>query len=306
MPSTSTKRTMPRAITATLLTGLLGVGTTACGDDEAETSKPQGLAAALASIPISSAAETISYTDVPASRRLLAKDKELYGNLSGLGIRELTLYSGDPVGDKYGFTDEDVNTAVTIGADAQRLTGRFDVDNVALAMQKNGYVKGSIDGGLLLKGGKGQLYVSETVRSSSYTDVAPPPLAPPSKSLADDPDYRAMADCLGDDAYAADIYGKRAKSRRDGYVMFGFAATADSDGQSRERLCALTTSADSAQSTAGKLRTTVQEDKDFAGAKVTAGSGDTPMVTMEWKNHAGLRPREQNKTYQIPKVLMNL
>ncbi|WP_155057343.1 hypothetical protein [Streptomyces blattellae] len=289
-----------------MLTGFVAVGTTACGDDDAQTGEPKGLAAALASVPQSSAEETISYLDVPASRRLLARDKELYGNLYGLGIRELTLESSDPIGDKYGFTEEDVDTAVVIGADAQRLTGDFDVNTITQAMQKNGYAKGSIDGGALLKDSKGQVAISGTVRSSSYTDAAPPPLTPPSKSLADDPDYRAIADCLGDDVYAADFYGKRAESLKDGYVMFGFAATADNAGRSRERLCALTTSADSAQRIAGKLRTTAQEDKDFAGAEVTTGSGDTPMVTMEWKNHAGLPPGAQNETYQIPSLLMNL
>lgn len=195
-----------------------------------------------------------------------------------------------------------MDTAVLIGSDAQRLTGHFDVKAVTQAMQNLDYVKDTTDGGTLLKGSEGQVTVSRTVRSTSSTDAPLPPLAPPLESLTDLPDYRAMADCLGDDVCTADIYGKRAKNVKDGYVMFGIAATADRAGQSRERLCALTTSADSARSLAQKLRATAQEDKEFAGAEVTTGSGP-PMVTMEWKNHAGLRPRAQNKTYQIPSLL---
>ena len=197
----------------------------------------------------------------------------------------------------------DVAPAVLIGGDAQRLSGHFDVKAVTQAMQNLDYVKDTTDGGC-----------SKAAKDRSPSPGPPDPLRPPMPHFhrwprrrnpsQTSPTTANMADCL-DDVYTADIYGKRAKSLKDGYVMFGIAATADSDGQSRERLCALTTSADSAQRIARKLRAAAQEDKDFAGAKVTTGSGDTPMVTMEWKNHAGLRPRAQNKTLQIPSLLLN-
>lgn len=243
-----------------------------------------------------------------ATRRLVEQDKELYGGLATYGIPELAQagYENSPLKETHGFDENDVDTSLQIGSDRWRLTGRFDVNAVTDGLQRLGFAESANDDGALLKGRNGdQVAVSATVRSLSLSpDTPPPALAAPKASVADDPSYQAVAHCVGDSTYYATFYGEEQKSRSPDVILYAIGATAQADGTSRERLCALTTSPQGAARTADKLRATTTSGERFAGAVVDAGSGKAPVVSMEWANGPQARPGDQNRTLQLPKLFM--
>ncbi|MFE2557035.1 hypothetical protein ACFXGT_13565 [Streptomyces sp. NPDC059352] len=302
-----------RGAVATVLVGVLGVGAAACGGDTGDAAggaaRPVGLTAALKAAPEADAGAPLTYWDVTAARRLVKQDKALYGGLQGYGIPEVTQagYESRPLKETHGFDENDVDTALQIGSDRWRLTGRFDVNAVTGGMKKLGFTEGTTDGGVLLRHPQGgQVAVSATVRSfSASPDVAPPPLAAPADSVADDPAHEAVARCIGDGTYLATFYGKGGENRTPDVTLYAIGAHAEPDGSSRERLCALTVSAEGARRTADELRATTTGGGRFAGATVDAGSGATPMVTMEWANGPDARPGDQNRTMQLPKLFMS-
>lgn len=242
-----------------------------------------------------------------ATRRLLEQDNELYAGLATYGIPELAQagYENSPLKETHGFDENDVDTSLQIGSDRWRLTGRFDVNAVTDGLQRLGFAK-SDDDDALLKGRNGdQVAVSATVRSLSLSpDTPPPALAAPKASVADDPSYQAVAHCIGDSTYHATFYGEERKSRTPDVILYAIGATAQADGTSRERLCALTTSPQGAARTADKLRATTTSGERFTGAVVDAGSGEAPVVSMEWANGPQARPGDQNRTLQLPKLFM--
>ncbi|MFB7593041.1 hypothetical protein [Streptomyces sp. NPDC056169] len=299
-----------RGCVATALVGVLGAGAAACGDDPADAAggSRTGLTAALGTAPEADAGGILTYTDVTATRRLVEQDKKLYGGLATYGIPEVAQagYEKRPLKETHGFDENDVNTSLQIGSDRWRLTGRFDVNAVTDGMKKLGYTEGATDGGVLLKDPDGgQVAVSASVRSLSMSQDAPPPaLAAPKASVADDAAYRAVARCIGDGTYYATFYGKGREGQSPDVTLYAIGATATADGTSRERLCALTASAAGATRTADKLRATTASGERFAGATVDAGSGATPVVTMEWANGPRALPGDQNRTMQLPKLFM--
>ncbi|MEU3747146.1 MULTISPECIES: hypothetical protein [Streptomyces] len=307
---TGNGRRVLRGIAATALVGVLGAGAAACGDDSADSAggSPTGLTAVLGTVPEADAGAVLTYTDVTATRRLVTQDKKLYGGLSTYGIPEVAQagYENRPLKDTHGFDENDVTTALQIGSDRWRLTGGFDVGAVTGGMKKLGFTESATDGGALLKDPDGgQVAVSASVRSVSLSpDTPPPALAAPKESVADDPAYQAVARCIGDATYFATFFGKSSERRTPDVTLYAIGAT-EADGTSRERLCALTVSADGARRTADKLRAATASGERFAGATVDAGSGDTPMVTMEWANGPRTLPGDQNRTMQLPKLLMS-
>ncbi|MEU3691331.1 hypothetical protein [Streptomyces narbonensis] len=308
---TGNGRRVLRGIAATALVGALGAGAAACGDDSADSSggSPTGLTAVLGTVPEADAGAVLTYTDVTAIRRLVTQDKKLYGGLSTYGIPEVAQarYESRPLKETHGFDERDVTTALQIGSDRWRLTGGFDVGAVTDGMKKLGYTESTTDGGALLKGSNGgRVAVSASVRSVSLSpDTPPPALAAPKESVADDPAYQAVARCVGDATYVTTFFGKSSERRTPDITLYAIGATAKADGTSRERLCALTVSADGARRTADKLRAATASGERFAGATVDAGSGATPVVTMEWANGPRTLPGDQNRTMQLPKLLMN-
>ncbi|MER5961431.1 hypothetical protein [Streptomyces sp. NPDC002057] len=244
------------------------------------------------------------------SRRLVGKNKELYGPLDGYGIAEVVQarYEGDPPRTAQGFDESDVDTTVQIGSQAARLTGRFDVAAVTDALVKRGWRTDSkTDEGVLLREGEAQVGVSASVRTStSGKNSGIAPLTAPGRSVADDPAYQAAVRCLGEDTYHATFYGKDPAGRLPGLTLFAIGARAGDDGTSRERLCAVTQSAEGARGVAEALKAKTAPGERFAGAGVAVGSGTAPVVTMEWANSAasGLRPGAQNQTAELPRLLM--
>ncbi|MEV1023886.1 hypothetical protein [Streptomyces sp. NPDC050264] len=295
------------------LVGVLGAGVAGCGtqDDGGRAGDDTGLTSALSGVPASAAEQPMTYRDVPTARRLLAADKTLYQGLDGYGVWELTGRPGSvaSVKDSYGFEAGDVRTALQLGSgQAQRLTGTFDVSAARDAMEKDGYrASDSADDGVRLrKQGQATFDVSGTARVTKWLDDGPTlPLDPPDESVADDAAYQAVVGCLGDDVYEATLYGKRSEFRKQGVTLLGIGGRADGSA-STEKLCALTTSKKSAEKIAGKLRTKTAPDERFAGSKVTIGDGDAPVVSMSWKNStkSGLRPGDQDRTTELPKLLL--
>ncbi|MEU9606629.1 hypothetical protein [Streptomyces sp. NPDC048057] len=309
-------RRMQRTVTATVLAAALAVTTAACGDDSGDgpggTSGGEkadiGLSTALGGVPLDQAGETLTYWNVPEARRLVEQDRKLYEPLAGFGISEVVEagYKGEAAREAVGFDETTVDTSVLVGSDATRLTGRFDVAAVTGAMKERGWTETKVDGAPLLSAEGARVTVSADVRSSSGKDEGPLlPLSAPKDSVATDPAHRAAVDCLGDDAYLATFYGKDRPRQLPGLTLFAIGARAAEDGTSKERLCAVTQSADAASAVADALRPKTAAGERFAGARVDVGEGAAPVVRMEWANTAevGLRPGDQNRTGQLPQLL---
>ncbi|MEV7283146.1 hypothetical protein AB0O01_01035 [Streptomyces sp. NPDC093252] len=304
------RRRAGRAVSAAVVSAVLVAVTAACGGDSEDTAPAGGLTAALGGIPQDRGGQPLVYTDVPEVRRLTERDPELYAVLSGFGIPELAQadYAGEPARAALGFDETVVDSSVQIGADAVRLTGRFDVDAVTGAMKERGWTETESKGAPLLTQDGTRITVSPSVRSLAHTrDAALPPLTDPETSIASDTAFRAVADCLGDDTYHATLYGKDREGHLPGLTLFGIGARAGDDGTSTERLCAVTRSAEAARTVADALRPATAAGERFAGVRIEVGEGAAPVVTMEWDNSvAELRPGSQNQTGQLPQLLITL
>lgn len=291
------------------LAGVLTAGVAACGGDPAGSAREGRLTASLRGIPGADAGALLTYWHVPEARRLVAEDKELYAGLHGYGILEVAAgrYEKTPPRTAHGFDETDVDTAVLVGPQSARLTGRFDVAAVTRALKDRGWTQEKTDGGVLLREDGQQVAASDTVHTSAYgPESGLPPLVAPERSVADDPAYQAVARCVGEDAYLVTFFGKEPKNGLPGLTLFAIGARAQPDGSSRERLCALTESAGSARGVADALRAKTADGERFAGATVATGEGPDPVVTMEWATKAGSgkRPGDQNLTYELPRVLL--
>ncbi|WP_069885193.1 hypothetical protein [Streptomyces luteocolor] len=294
-----------RPFTAVLLAGALSAGATSCslpGDDGAGGGT--GLERALGAVPASAADQAVTYRDVRTVRRLVAEDPGLYRGLDGFGILEVAQsgYTGGSVRADWGFGAKDVRSSVLVG-DSSLLTGEFDTDAVARAMRKQGYKASDTDGGTRYRkrGESGVYDVSESARVARRSHVALP-LTAPDDSLRDVKAYAAVADCLGD-VYEATYYAERQDADT---VLFAIGGRLGKDGRSSsETLCARAASKKAAATTAAKLREKTAPGERYAGSEVTVGEGDTPMITMTWKNRpeSGLRPADNDRTSELPGLL---
>ncbi|WP_338700136.1 hypothetical protein V2W30_25685 [Streptomyces sp. Q6] len=298
-----------------LLAGVLGASAVACGaqnDDGTAGDGERGLTAALSAVPASSAELPLTYRDVRTARRLVATGASLYRGLDGYGVWEL---SGRPESratfrTRYGFDAKNIETSLLLGSQqSQRLTGTFDVDAARAALTKRGY-KASDEGGdgvRLSKDGQASFAVSASARVTDWLDGATLPLEAPSDAVTDDSAYRAVLDCLGDDVYEASLYGKRPEYRERGITLVGVAGRVDGTKNPTETLCALTPSKAAAERAAGKLRGKTGAGERYAGSKVTVGEGETPVVSLTWKNatKSGLRPTDQERTGELLRLLLS-
>ncbi|MFE3073840.1 hypothetical protein [Streptomyces sp. NPDC059247] len=303
------RRRAGRTVSAAVVVAALVAVAGACGGDS-DAKGGSGLSIGLGGIPQDQGGQTLTYWNVPEVMRLTRQDEQLYGALSGFGIPEVAQarYEEEPARVALGFDETTVDTSVQIGSDAARLTGRFDVAAVTGAMRQRGWTETKSDGAPLLTQDGARVSVSSSVRSSSSArNTALPPLTGPGASVATDPAYRAVADCIGEDAYHATFYGKDRRGQLSGLTLFAIGARAGADGTSTERLCAVTRSAEAARAVAAALRPETAAGKRFAGARVEVGEGSAPVVTMRWANStSGLRPGSQNQTAELPRLLAPL
>ncbi|MEU6354006.1 hypothetical protein ABZ896_32525 [Streptomyces sp. NPDC047072] len=299
-----------QALASLFVLGSLAVGGTGCsgsstGAGSGEADNRTGLQNALASVPESAAAETVSYADVAVIRDLIAKDSEQFGGLGNYGIPELATYSDETPRQEWGFDEKTVATSVVVGASNSRLTGEFDTATIAKALERKGYRASDTDGGTLLKktGDETTYQVSDSVRVARHdSDGAGLGFGEPERSVAGDPAYAAVDECLGN-VYYASFYGKREKKD---VVLLAIGARLGADGSSTETLCTVNSSEAAAQSAATKLREKTKDGEPYAGAKVTVRNGETHIVSMTWRNSSEprLRPRDNDKTNILPGLLL--
>ncbi|MGW0531800.1 hypothetical protein [Streptomyces sp. NPDC003032] len=295
-----------RPCVAVLLTGALSVGTAGCSlpGGDGDGGEGTGLERALDAVPASAADQAVTYRDVRTVRRLLAKEPSLYRGLEGFGILEVLQrdYTGGNIRADWGFDEKDVRASVLVGQ-SSLLTGEFDTEAVGRAMRKQGYKAADTEGGTRFKkGGEAGTYeVSGSARVANRSDVRLG-LSAPGTSLRDDKAYAAVADCLGD-VYEATFYSKRQDADA---VLFAIGGRLGKDGtSSSETLCARTASKKAAETTAAALREKTAPGERYAGSKVTVGKGETPLVTMTWRNRpkTGLRPSDNDRTAELPGLL---
>ncbi|MFF1354468.1 hypothetical protein [Streptomyces sp. NPDC058297] len=287
-----------------VLAGVMAAGTTGCSSGDG--SAGSDLTRALSTLPASAGDESITYIDVPTARKLYTKDRKQYMVLSGFGIQERTQlgYTGGSLKARWGFDDKDVDTSLMVGNGSSRLSGKFDTEAVRRAMSKHGYTATKTDGGVSLrKSGSTAVDVSDTVRVTHQSTSPKLPLAAPGRTPADDKAYTAVSACMGD-VYEATFYGKRQQGGR--VVLSGIGGRLAGDGTSSEKLCALTSSRKAAERTAQALREETGPGKAYAGTKVTVGEGDTPLVTMSWKNsrESSHRPMANNQTLTLLQAMI--
>ncbi|MFI6881178.1 hypothetical protein ACIBL6_47810 [Streptomyces sp. NPDC050400] len=305
-------RMMAKRCVVPVLVGVLSTGAVSCGSgDDGENGDGRGLTSALSGVPASADEQAVTYTDVTATRRLVATGKKVYRQLNGYGIQELAQhpYTAKALKPTYGFDEKDVRTSLLLSNGyGQRLTGDFDVDAVRDAMKKRGYRATDDDGSVRLrKQGQADVDVSGSARTTKAVDDAITlPLDPPDRSVADDDAYGAVVGCLGDDVYRATLYGKRPGYRKQGVTLLGIGSRAKDSASPTETLCVRTTSEAAAEKVAGKLRGKTAAGERFAGAEVKVGDGDTPMVSMMWKNStkSGMGPGDQDRTGELPRLLL--
>ncbi|RVU19545.1 hypothetical protein EOT10_29085 [Streptomyces antnestii] len=289
---------------AVVLAGVMAAGATGCSSDDGGSGSH--LTRALRTLPASADREGVTYIDVPTARKLCAKDRKQYMVLCGLGIQELTElgYRGGSLKGDWGFDDKDVDTSLMVGNGSSRLAGKFDTETISRAMKKRGYRAATHDGDVSLrKSGATAVDVSGTVRVTHQSKSPKLTLTTPDRTLADDEAYATVSTCMGD-AYEATFYGKRKTSHS--VVLSGIGGRLADDGSSSEKLCALTSSRKAAEKTATALRKETEPGRAYAGTKVTVGGGDTPLVTMSWKNSREMshRPMANNQTLSLPYAMI--
>ncbi|AZQ37798.1 hypothetical protein EJ357_33650 [Streptomyces cyaneochromogenes] len=292
------------AFLGALTAGVVGCSPSGDGDNGDGGGKETGLEEALAAVPDSAADVAILYVDAATTRDLVARDKKQFSGLWGYGIPELSGHAADPR-KEWGFDESDVATSIVVGSYNARMTGEFDTAALTKALEKKGYGPSDVDGGTRFtkSGDDSTFQFSDSIRVSVHDkDGAGLGLDDPEKSLAGDRAYAAVADCLGD-VYYASFYGE---VEREGVVLLALGARLGADGTSTETICTVNASEKAARSTAAKLRGKAKDGETYAGSKVMIGGGQTPTVSMTWKNSSEgrLRPGDNNKTLDLPGLLL--
>ncbi|MEU1409701.1 hypothetical protein ABZ471_47210 [Streptomyces sp. NPDC005728] len=219
----------------------------------------------------------IDYLDLRTARPLMARDKELYAFPPYYYIHDMydfrhpaesgndSLVIKPTAKETYGYDETDVDTAVSYETDGNYLTGRFDKKAIAASS--------SMGAGL-----------DSLTDSVIYRVMS----APKGKTLADDPSYVAVANCLGT-VFTANFDRKYARNSR--ALLAAVGTRMGTDGKPVSKLCALSGSRKDADELAGMLRAFTAKGKPFEGATVAVEERDKPMVMMSWKNQArpGLR-----------------
>lgn len=264
-------------LSAMLVSGCSGKPPNVGVDEPWPGERPGKLVGVFEKIPINAA--PIQYLDVRTARRLMAEDDSgMYKGCRYYYVEDFFRFkhpSSDDDGiefkptlqETYGYDEKSLDTVVAANYGSNYLTGRFDGAAIRAS--------GSHGLGLDLIGDD-ELYFG---------------LRPPSKgkTLADDPEYVTVADCLGD------VYQAAFDLPRKGNIVYSLTAVGGrvgSDGKPESKLCSLTRSHKDADKLVKVLSALTGDGGPYRGARISVGEGDTPMVTMTWKNtgDAGLRP----------------
>ncbi|MEU6817551.1 hypothetical protein [Streptomyces sp. NPDC046860] len=216
----------------------------------------------------------IDYLDLRTVRPLMARDKGLYAFPPYYYIHDMYDFrypseSGDELleikptaRETYGYDATDVDTAVSYESDGNYLTGRFDRKAIAASSSRGAGLEPLTD-------------------SVIYRGMSPPE----GRSLADDPSYVAVANCLGD-VFTANFDRRYARNSR--ALLAAVGTRTGADGKPVSKLCALSGSREDADELARMLRAFTAKGRLFEGSTVAVEERAKPMVVMSWKNQARL------------------
>jgi hypothetical protein len=278
-----------RRITVAAAAGaLLALGATT-GCNSGSVSVGSGVVGALEAVSSEGKLpKAVSYVNAERARELSRSDKKKFAFSENLGSSYLTSmgYSG---GDS-GLRAKDVDVSVETGdpSMAGHWTGRFDAPSIIKKLKTQGYRVRKEDGGsVLTKAGSNPIFkISKTEVLRSHPRVGLRAVQPKDgKSLADKPDYRRVAECLGEKAYRADF---AAYSADEPVKLWAVGQYAKSPTKTSEMICAASRDEKSAKASAARVRKVIARDKEkYPGAKVTVDEGDRPVVKVAVPSRPG-------------------
>ncbi|MFJ1996057.1 hypothetical protein [Streptomyces asiaticus] len=262
---------------------LLSVLTTGCSSGSGGDDSPSALMDAVGHISTAGATGAqVSYLDAARVRSLEKGDSQRFRAVGQAGSPLMTGYRFNA--HAYGLDPAMIDTDVTNGY-AGHWQGSFDADRVTAKLKTGGFARRTWHGETVWTKDGITLQVAKDEISFGYAGKDLSAVRPAKgKSVADDPDYRALGDCLGD-VYRVDFGGKNPK---DPVRLSATGQLAKSAKQTSGVICALTDGKRTAERAADRLKSVIhQRAPRFDGAKVTVLTGDSPGVKVTVPDRPG-------------------
>ncbi|MBI0300117.1 hypothetical protein JBE04_38085 [Streptomyces sp. PRKS01-29] len=262
---------------------LLSALTTGCSSGSGGDDSPSALMDAVGHVSIAGATGAqVSYLDAARVRSLEKGDSQRFRAVGQAGSPLMTGYRFNA--HAYGLDPDMIDTDVTNGY-AGHWQGSFDADRVTAKLKGGGFARRTWHGETVWTKEGITLQVSKDEISFGYAGKGLSAVRPAKgKSLADDPDYRALGDCLGD-VYRVDF---GAKDPKDAVRLSATGQQAKSAKQTSGVICALTDGKRTAERAAKRLKSVIEQRAPrYDGAKVTVLTGDSPGVKVTVPDRPG-------------------
>ncbi|MGV9852219.1 hypothetical protein ACWDWU_26105 [Streptomyces sp. NPDC003442] len=262
---------------------LLSALTTGCSSGSGGDDSTSALMDAVGHISTAGAqGAQVSYLDAARVRSLEKGGSQRFRAVGQAGSPLLTGYRFNA--HAYGLDPAMIDTDVTNGY-AGRWQGSFDADRVTAKLKAGGFARRTWHGETVWAKDGITLQVAKDEISFGYAGKDLSAVRPAKgKSVADDPDYRALGDCLGD-VYRVDFGGRNPK---DPVRLSATGQLAKSAKQTSGVICALTDGKRTAERAAERLKSVIhQRAPRFGGAKVTVLTGDSPGVKVTVPDRSG-------------------
>ncbi|WP_413100502.1 hypothetical protein [Streptomyces sp. Inha503] len=265
---------------------LLSALTTGCSSGAGGDDSSSALMDAVGHISTAGAkGAQVSYLDAARVRSLEKGEKggsQRFRAVGQAGSPLMTSYRFNA--HAYGLDPAMIDTDVTNGY-AGHWQGSFDADRVTAKLKAGGFARRTWHGETVWTKDGITLQVAKDEISFGNADKGLSAVRPArGKSVADDPDYRALGDCLGD-VYRVDFGGKDPK---DPVRLSATGQLAKSANQTSGVICALTDGKRTAERAADRLKSVIrQRAPRFDGAKVTVLTGDSPGVKVTVPDRPG-------------------
>ncbi len=262
---------------------LLSALTTGCSSGSGGDDSPSALMDAVGHISTAGTkGAQVSYLDAARVRSLEKGDSRRFRAVGQAGSPLMTGYRFNA--HAYGLDPAMIDTDVTNGY-AGHWQGSFDADHVTAKLKAGGFTRRAWHGETVWTKDGITLQVSKSEISFGYAGKDLSAVRPAKgESVADDPDYRALGDCLGD-VYRVDFGGKDPK---DPVRLSATGQLAKSAKQTSGVICALTDGKRTAERAADRLKSVIrQRAPRFDGAKVTVLTGDSPGVKVTVPDRPG-------------------
>ncbi|MBL1115766.1 hypothetical protein JK364_25670 [Streptomyces sp. 110] len=262
---------------------LLSALTTGCSSGPGGDDSASALMDAVGHISTAGAqGAQVSYLDAARVRSLEKGGSQRFRAVGQAGSPLLTGYRFNA--HAYGLDPAMIDTDVTNGY-AGRWQGSFDAGRVTAKLKAGGFARRAWHGETVWAKDGITLQVAKDEISFGYAGKDLSAVRPAKgKSVADDPDYRALGDCLGD-VYRVDFGGRNPK---DPVRLSATGQLAKSAKQTSGVICALTDGKRTAERAAERLKSVIhQRAPRFDGAKVTVLTGDSPGVKVTVPDRPG-------------------